>query len=162
MELRLLIVLSAAVCVLAAPAAQTYTTRFEGEEHPLSEGGKWQNAGRDWTSVRTSHGLAFGTQTGTNTNFGFASFTASGRVGANAANVPAASAPPTHAWRDGVWRRDFAQGIALVNPTRQPVTVALEPGFRRLPGKQDPAINDGAPALSVTLQAKDGIILRRP
>jgi hypothetical protein len=47
--------------------AQTYTTRFEVGENPLSEGGKWQNTGLDWTTVRSSQGLAFGTQTGTNT-----------------------------------------------------------------------------------------------
>jgi hypothetical protein len=47
-------------------AAQTCTTRFEREENPLSEGGKWHNTGLDWTTVRTSHGVAFGTETGTN------------------------------------------------------------------------------------------------
>jgi hypothetical protein len=47
--------------------SQTYTTQFEGEENPLSEEGRWQNAGLDWTLVRKIHGLAFGTQTGTNT-----------------------------------------------------------------------------------------------
>ena len=70
--------------------------------------------------------------------------------------------PPTNAWKDGVWRRDFEHGVALVNPTKQPVTVALEPGLRRLLGKQDSTINNGSPAASVTLAAKDGIILCRP
>ena len=41
-----------------------YTTTFEGEENPLSEGGKWSNNGLDWTKIRKTHGLAYGTQTG--------------------------------------------------------------------------------------------------
>lgn len=44
---------------------------------------------------------------------------------------------------------------------KQPVTVAMEPGLRRLAGKQDPAVNNGSSAVSVTLEAKDGIILQR-
>ena len=63
---RLLVVLLAIVCASTTAAAQTYTTRFEGQENPLSEGRKWQNAGLDWTHVAKNHGLAFGTQTGTN------------------------------------------------------------------------------------------------
>jgi len=67
MKLHVLIVLSVMVCVSTTSMAQTYTTRFTGEEDPLAEGGKWQNAGLDWTNVRITHGVAFGTQTGTNT-----------------------------------------------------------------------------------------------
>ncbi len=43
-----------------------YSTTFEGEEDPLSEGGKWSNNGLDWTKIRKTRGLAYGTQTGTN------------------------------------------------------------------------------------------------
>jgi hypothetical protein len=43
-----------------------YNTTFEGDENPLSEGGKWSNQGLDWTKIRKAQGLAFGTQTGTN------------------------------------------------------------------------------------------------
>lgn len=71
------------------------------------------------------------------------------------------SPPPTAAWTNGVWRRDFEHGIALVNPTKEAVSVAFEPGFHHLLGRQDPAVNNGNPAASVTLQPKDGIILRR-
>jgi hypothetical protein len=55
----------------------------------------------------------------------------------------ATSPPPTAPWRDGVWRRDFERGIALVNPTRSAKTVELEPGRR------------------LRLEAKDGIVLAR-
>lgn len=46
--------------------SQTYTTRFEGPENPLSEDGQWMNNGLDWTKIRKKDGLAFSTQTGTN------------------------------------------------------------------------------------------------
>jgi hypothetical protein len=60
-----------------------------------------------------------------------------------------------------VWRRDFAHGVVLVNPTSETRTIAIEPGLRRLAGRQDPAVNDGSIAKQVTLRSKDGIVLRR-
>ena len=49
-----------------------------------------------------------------------------------------------------------------MNPTKEAVTVTLDPGFGRLKRKQDPATNDGSPATSVICcQARDGIILCR-
>jgi hypothetical protein len=73
----------------------------------------------------------------------------------------ATSAPPTTAWQNGVWRRDFERGVALVNPTSAPVKVSLEPGLKHFRGKQSPAVNDGSSATEITLAAKDGIILVR-
>jgi len=73
----------------------------------------------------------------------------------------ARSGPPTIAWSQEVWRRDFENGVVLVNPTMFAKTVKLEPGLRRLVGNQDPAINDGSPASLVTLASKDGIVLLR-
>ena len=73
----------------------------------------------------------------------------------------AVTQPPAGPWQSGVWRRDFERGIALVNPTKEAVTVTLDPGFCRLKGKQDPATNDGSPATSRLLPARDGIILYR-
>lgn len=69
--------------------------------------------------------------------------------------------PPQSAWQNGVWRRDFDGGLALVNPTDETVTVTLEPGFRKIRGRQDPKTNDGEAATQVTLAKKDGIILVR-
>jgi Hypothetical glycosyl hydrolase family 15 len=74
----------------------------------------------------------------------------------------AVSSPPTNAWQKGVWRRDFANGIALVNPKgngRQ--TVQLGGTFVKLKGTQDPTVNNGQTVTSVTLQDRDGIILLR-
>jgi hypothetical protein len=38
---------------------QTYTTRFEGDENPLSEGGRWSNGGLDWTNICKGRGIAY-------------------------------------------------------------------------------------------------------
>jgi hypothetical protein len=57
------------ILLLAAAAlAQTYTTDFPLTENPISEGGKWINAGvvgLDWNNVATTPGFAFGTVPGT-------------------------------------------------------------------------------------------------
>jgi Hypothetical glycosyl hydrolase family 15 len=74
----------------------------------------------------------------------------------------AVSPPPTGAWQNGVWRRDFVNGIALVNPRGNgPQTVQLGGTFVKIKGSQDPAVNNGATVTSVTLQDRDGIILLR-
>ena len=70
--------------------------------------------------------------------------------------------PATVAWQKGVYRRDFENGIALVNPKGNgPVEVTLEEDFRRLTGKQDPAVNNGALTRKLVQQDRDGIILKR-
>jgi hypothetical protein len=52
-----------------------------------------------------------------------------------------------------VWRRDFTNGIALLNGTKARQTVKLEPGLRRLKGEQAPRhefiLDDIAPAFTV-------------
>ena len=54
----------------ATPAAMTngtYTTNFPGTENPISESNNWvngQTTGLKWKNVRTTPGLAFGTETG--------------------------------------------------------------------------------------------------
>lgn len=72
------------------------------------------------------------------------------------------SAPPAQAWQKGVFRRDFENGIALVNPRGNgKVTVSLENGFRRISGQQDPTVNNGQAVSVVTLKDGDGIVLVR-
>jgi hypothetical protein len=65
---KMLIVSFLTVMPLAVvSAAGTYSTNFPLTENPISEGGKWtsgKSVGLDWADVRTSPGLAFGTQTG--------------------------------------------------------------------------------------------------
>jgi hypothetical protein len=55
----------AVVFLHTAGFSKTYTTRFDGTENPLSEGGFWSHAGLDWKTVQKVDGVAFGTQTGT-------------------------------------------------------------------------------------------------
>lgn len=79
------------------------------------------------------------------------------------ANLGAAiTSPQTAAWQKGVYRRDFANGIALVNPKGNGAqTVTLETSFVKLKGTQAPSVNDGSTVTQVTLQDRDGIILMR-
>jgi len=69
--------------------------------------------------------------------------------------------PPRKAWQNGVYRRDYAQGIVLVNPSDTSRTIEVGPGYRRLRGNQDPETNSGAPAHTVTLPPEDGLLLLR-
>jgi putative glycosyl hydrolase-like family 15 (GHL15) protein len=80
------------------------------------------------------------------------------------ANLGAAtSAPfPSTPYQNGVYRRDFANGIALVNPKGNGTqTVTLETSYRKLSGTQVPSVNNGQTVTSVTLNDRDGIILMR-
>ena len=74
----------------------------------------------------------------------------------------ATSGPALTAWQKGVYRRDFDNGIALVNPKGNgQQTVQLETNFTRVSGSQDPKTNNGQVTKSVTLNDSDGIILLR-
>jgi hypothetical protein len=73
----------------------------------------------------------------------------------------AVAPPPAAPWAKEVWRRDFQHGVVLVNPSSEARTVTVERGLRRLAGRQDPAVNDGAAVRELTLPPKDGIVLRR-
>src|SRR5581483_3953249 len=81
-------------------------------------------------------------------------------------DLGAAITPPQAAayYSNGVYRRDFENGIALVAPKglTSSVTVTLESSYIKVKGNQDPAINDGSTVTSVTLQPRDGILLLRP
>lgn len=61
----------------------------------------------------------------------------------------------------GAYRRDFENGIALVNTGDQPRTISLERSYRHLSGTQDPDVNNGVVVKSVTIPSKDGVILLR-
>ena len=74
----------------------------------------------------------------------------------------AISSPPTTAWQHGVYRRDYENGIALVNPKGNGTqTVTLEANYTRITGTQAPSINSGQTVRTLTLQDRDGIILLR-
>ncbi|MEK8088620.1 putative glycoside hydrolase [Thermithiobacillus plumbiphilus] len=65
----------------------------------------------------------------------------------------------TKPWQNGVYRRVFEKGVALVNPTAAAVTVNVGDKYRHFLGKQAPTVNNGRWVTTVTLQPKDGVLL---
>lgn len=59
----------------------------------------------------------------------------------------------------GVWRRDFEKGVVLLNATSSTKKVNLEKGYEKINGTQDTDVNSGQLIGSVSLPAKDGIII---
>ena len=55
---------SGTVPATTSASTKSYSTNFDVEENPISEGGIWSHTGLDWTVVQTKSGIAFGTQTG--------------------------------------------------------------------------------------------------
>lgn len=62
----------------------------------------------------------------------------------------------------GLWRRDFKDGLVLVNSGNIAETIDLAGEYEKLRGTQDPGVNDGLIVSSVTVQPQDGLILLRP
>lgn len=60
-----------------------------------------------------------------------------------------------------VWRRDFQNGVVIVNPTELPMSVPLESQFRRILGPRAPSTNNGALANSFSLTGYDALFLLR-
>ncbi|MFH0779965.1 MAG: putative glycoside hydrolase [Parcubacteria group bacterium] len=65
------------------------------------------------------------------------------------------------AFKPGVWRRDFTNGLVLVNSSNESRDVDLGADYEKIQGTQDAGINDGSIASEVSLASKDGIILLR-
>lgn len=61
----------------------------------------------------------------------------------------------------GVWRRDFRNGIVLLNSSSKAETISLNEEFEKIRGSQDRGTNDGSITKSVTIPARDGLILMR-
>jgi len=61
-----------------------------------------------------------------------------------------------------VWRRDFTNGIVIVNPTGSSQTVSLGSTFKKITGLIDPTFNNGATGItSITLTSHSAVILHR-
>jgi len=68
--------------------------------------------------------------------------------------------PPAYdSWVQGIYKREFTNGLVLVNPTPQKVEVKLDKYYWKIKGKQDSLQNDGSRIIKVSLDTKDGIIL---
>lgn len=74
---------------------------------------------------------------------------------------PAQRALPNSITAIDVLRRDFDNGVVLVNATNAAVTVNLNGTFRKIKGAQAPTINDGSLVTAVTLPPQDGLVLLR-
>jgi hypothetical protein len=68
---------------------------------------------------------------------------------------------PPRGLKNGIYRRDFAHGVALNNSTASAVTVELGGTFRKIRGTQNPSLNNGALVRRVTLLPHDGRIVLR-
>jgi Hypothetical glycosyl hydrolase family 15 len=63
-------------------------------------------------------------------------------------------------FKKGLWRRDFTNGIVVVNSTDQTQNyVFTNEVFTKLNGSQDPAVNNGARVNLVSVAADDAVIL---
>lgn len=58
-----------------------------------------------------------------------------------------------------VWRRDFQNGIVLVNPSGITKTLDLKGQYRKILGTRDPKFNDGSIVEKIVLLPHSGIIL---
>jgi hypothetical protein len=58
-----------------------------------------------------------------------------------------------------IWRRDFQNGIVLVNPAANALTVPLGSTFQRIMGIADPSMNDGTSVTQVAVGASDALFL---
>jgi hypothetical protein len=72
----------------------------------------------------------------------------------------------TGPWSNGVWKREYQNGIVLWNPKlngQQTVSLSGLDNLKYILGSQDPTINNGASVTngSVTLNDRDGLILLR-
>ncbi len=62
-------------------------------------------------------------------------------------------------FREGVWRRDYENGIVLLNTTGESQEVDLGGEYEKIIGAQDPKVNDGNIADKARLGARDGMIM---
>jgi len=60
-----------------------------------------------------------------------------------------------------VWRRDFENAMVLTNPTPVTQRVILPEPYKKINGRQDPAVNNGRVVSEVYIPPHDGIILQK-
>lgn len=62
---------------------------------------------------------------------------------------------------EDVWRREYENGLALVNATASAQNIDLGGEYEKIQGRQDNAVNNGAIVSQVKLNPKDGLIMLR-
>jgi hypothetical protein len=58
-----------------------------------------------------------------------------------------------------IWRRDFQNGIVLVNPSTIDITIDLQDKFRKIIGIYDPVFNNGEILSKITMEGESGVVL---
>jgi len=64
-------------------------------------------------------------------------------------------------FREDVWRRDYTNGIVLVNATGVAQEIDLGGDYEKIIGVQDPVTNNGSIVSRVKIPARDGLVLRK-
>jgi len=64
--------------------------------------------------------------------------------------------------QESVWKREFENGIAIVNSTGSRQTIKFDSEYEKIKSNQNPSINNGQKINSITLNSEDGTILLRP
>jgi hypothetical protein len=114
------------------------------------------NSGRGWDLVDPSRTATYPEFD----EFWGGTLETAGYLGASSGG--AQGAEQSQPWSQGVWRRDFDNGIVLVNPGNNATqTVELGGVFHHLRGGQAPQVNNGSAVTSVTIAPGDGLILLR-
>ncbi|MFA7653481.1 MAG: putative glycoside hydrolase [Candidatus Magasanikbacteria bacterium] len=62
-------------------------------------------------------------------------------------------------FNEDIWRRDYFNGVVLLNSTNQAQSVDLGGDFEKIKGTQDKTVNNGLIVDKVRLPARDGIML---
>ncbi|HOX60582.1 MAG TPA: putative glycoside hydrolase [Candidatus Magasanikbacteria bacterium] len=73
--------------------------------------------------------------------------------------VAAEGGQTTAQYVPGVWRRDFENGLAVVNSGDESEVVNLGKDYEKINGTQDKSVNDGAIVSELELSADDGVVL---
>lgn len=71
----------------------------------------------------------------------------------------ARAATPQDAYAPDIWRRDFENGVSIVNSKNETAIVPLNGEFEKIRGTQDKKVNDGSIVSEVTVAGEDGLIL---
>lgn len=74
---------------------------------------------------------------------------------------PAVSLNGASQFKPGIWRREYENGIALVNSGAESQDIDLGGEYEKIKGAQDTSVNDGAIVNEVSLKAKDGLVMLR-
>ncbi|MDD2757995.1 MAG: putative glycoside hydrolase [Patescibacteria group bacterium] len=72
---------------------------------------------------------------------------------------PASALSGSGSYVKDVWRREYANGLAVVNSTAESKQVDLGGEFEKIIGNQDPAVNNGGIVDKIKLDAKDGLVM---